>query len=102
MNNEKIKNELLQLGIYSNKKGYRNIIKIIDKFDYSIPIRDIYETVAKETGTKAATIERTARYAFKSANRDLPAWKYYRNGNVTLKEFIITMYCRTKEENANE
>lgn len=95
----RIREELFNLGILSNKKGYIYIIEAVKQFNSSITMEKIYNNIASAVGKSRGAIERSIRMAIKSANHDLSAWKNY--DCLTTRGFITTMYYRCKE-NANE
>lgn len=96
----KIREEMFNLGILSNKKGYIYIIGAVKRFNSSITMEEIYNNIASTVGKSRCAVEGSIRTAIKSANHDLSAWKNY--DCLTTREFITTMYYRTREESANE
>ena len=95
----KIREEMFNLGILSNKKGYIYIIEAVKRFNSSITMEEIYNNIASTVGKSRRAVEGSIRTAIKSANHDLSAWKNY--DCLTTREFIATMYYRCKES-ANE
>ena len=95
----RIRKELFDLGILSNKKGYVYIIEAVKCFDEFASMKSICNRVAKVADKTPVCIERVIKSAIKSANHDLSAWKNY--DCLTVKGFITTMYYRCKES-ANE
>lgn len=96
----RIREELFNLGILSNKKGYIYIIEAVKRFGNFTSMENIYNSIAKTTNSSPASIEGAISSAIKSANHDLSAWKNY--DCLTTRGVITTMYYRCKEENANE
>lgn len=97
---QRIRQELFDLGILSNKKGYIYIIEAVKQFNYSITMEEIFANIAESTGKTRGAVERSIRNAIKTAKHELPAWGNY--DCQTVRGFITTMYYRTREENANE
>lgn len=98
---EKVREEMFNLGILSNKRGYIYIIEAVKQFDSSITMEKIYSNIANAVGKSRCAVERSIRTAIKSANHDLSAWKNY--DCLTARGVITTMYYRCKdEENVNE
>lgn len=97
---QRIRQELFDLGILSNKKGYMYIIEAVKQFNYSITMKEIFGKIAESTGKTRSTIEFSIRNAIKTARHELPAWGNY--DYQTVRGFIATMYDRTREENVNE
>ena len=95
----RIREEMFNLGILSNKKGYIYIIKAVKQFNPSITMKEIYSSIASTVGKSRCAVERSIRTAIKSANHDLSAWKNY--DCLTTRGFITMMYYRCKE-NVNE
>lgn len=95
----RIREELFNLGILSNKKGYIYIIEAVKQFNSSITMEKIYSNIANAVGKSRCAVERSIRTAIKSADHDLSAWKNY--DCLTTRSFITTMYYRCKES-ANE
>lgn len=95
----RIRKELLDLGILSNKRGYVYIIEAVKRFGNFTSMENIYNSIAKATNRSPASIERSIRTAIKSADHDLSAWKNY--DCLTARGVITTMYYRCKE-NDNE
>lgn len=96
----RIREELFNLGILSNKKGYMYIIEAVQQFNSSITMEEIYNNIANTVDRSRGAVERSIRMAIKSANHNLSAWKNY--DCLTTRGFITTMYYRCKEENINE
>ena len=95
----RIRKELLDLGILSNKRGYVYIIEAVKRFGNFTSMENIYNSIAKATNRSPASIEGSIRTAIKSADHDLSAWKNY--DCLTTRGVITTMYYRCKES-ANE
>lgn len=95
----RIREEMFNLGILSNKRGYIYIIEAVKRFNSSMTMKEIYSSIAKATNRPPASIERSIGTAIKSADHDLSAWKNY--DCLTARGVITTMYYRCKE-NANE
>lgn len=95
----RIREEMFNLGILSNKRGYVYIIEAVKRFNSSITMKEIYSSIASTVGKSRCAVESSIRTAIKSADHDLSAWKNY--GCLTTREFITTMYYRCKES-ANE
>lgn len=91
----RIREEMFNLGILSNKRGYVYIIEAVKRFNSSITMKEIYSSIASTVGKPRCAVERAIITAIKSANHDLSAWKNY--DCLTTREFITTMYCRCKE-----
>lgn len=95
----RIREEMFNLGILSNKRGYIYIIEAVKRFNSSITMEEIYNNIASTVGKSRCAVEGSIRTAIKSANHDLSAWKNY--DCLTTRGFIATMYYRCKES-ANE
>lgn len=96
---ERIREEMLNLGILSNKRGYIYIIEAVKQFNSSITMEEIYNNIASAVGKSRCAVERSIRTAIKTADHDLSAWKNY--DCLTTRGFIAAMYYRCKES-ANE
>lgn len=95
----RIREEMFNLGILSNRKGYIYIIEAVKQFNSSITMEEIYNNIASTVGKSRCAVEGSIRTAIKSADHNLSAWKNY--DCLTTRGFIATMYYRCKE-NANE
>lgn len=95
----RIRKELFNLGIFSNMKGYRYIIEAVKQFSCSVTMKEILERIAESNGKSKNNVESAIRSAIKTGKHELPAWENY--DCQTVKDFIATMYYRTKES-ANE
>lgn len=95
----RIREEMFNLGILSNKRGYIYIIEAVKRFGNFTSMENIYNSIAKATNRSPVSIKRSIRTAIKSANHDLSTWKNY--DCLTARGVITTMYYRCKE-NANE
>lgn len=96
----RIREEMFNLGILSNKRGYIYIIEAVKRFNSSITMEEIYNNIASTVGKPRCAVESSIRTAIKTADHDLSAWKNY--DCLTTRGFITTMYYRTREESANE
>lgn len=95
----RIREEMFNLGILSNRKGYIYIIEAVKQFNSSITMEEIYNNIASTVGKSRCAVEGSIRTAIKLADHNLSAWKNY--DRLTTRGFIATMYYRCKE-NANE
>ena len=96
----RIREELFNLGILSNRKGYVYIVDIMSNLDSALAIGDVVRKIAEKYGKSKDSIGSAVRNAVKTANHSLEAWKNY--DCLTTKGFLTAMYYRTREENANE
>lgn len=92
----RIREEMFNLGILSNKRGYIYIIEAVKRFGNFTSMENIYNSIAKATNRSPVSIERSIRTAIKSADHDLSAWKNY--DCLTTRGVITTMYYRCKEK----
>lgn len=97
---KRIREELFNLGIHSNRKGYVYIVDIMSSLDSALAISDAVEKVAEKYSKSKDSIGSAVRNAIKTANHSLEAWKNY--DCLTTQGFLTTMYYRTREESANE
>lgn len=95
----RIREELFNLGIHSNRKGYVYIVDIMSSLDSALAIGDAVEKVAEKYSKSKDSIGSAVRNAIKTANHSLEAWKNY--DCLTARGVITTMYYRCKES-ANE
>lgn len=95
----RIREEMFNLGILSNKRGYIYIIEAVKRFNSSMTMKEIYSSIASEAGKPRCAVERAIITAIKSADHGLSAWKNY--DCLTARGVITTMYYRCKES-ANE
>lgn len=63
----RIREEMFNLGILSNKRGYIYIIEAVKQFDSSITMEKIYSNIANAVGKSRCAVERSIRTAIKSA-----------------------------------
>lgn len=94
---KRIREELFNLGILSNRKGY--VFDIMSNLDSALAIGDAVKKVAEKYSKSKDSIGSAVRNAIKTANHSLEVWKNY--DCLTVKGFITTMYYRCKES-ANE
>ena len=73
----RIREEMFNLGILSNKRGYIYIIEAVKLFDSSITLEKIYSNIANAVGKSRCAVESSIRTAIKSSNLDLSSWKNY-------------------------
>lgn len=97
---KRIREELFNLGIHSNRKGYAYIVDIMSNLDSALAIDGEIKKVAEKYGKSKDSIGSAVRNAVKTANHSLEVWKNY--DCLTTKGFLTTMYYRTREESANE
>lgn len=97
---ERIREELFNLGIHSNRKGYVYIVDIMSNLDSVLAINGEIEKAAEKYGKSKDSIGSAVRNAVKTANHSLEVWKNY--DCLTTKGFLTTMYYRIREESANE
>ena len=97
---KRIREELFNLGILSNRKGYAYIVDIMSNLDSALAINGEIKKVAEKYGKSKDSIGSAVRNAVKTANHSLEVWKNY--DCLTTKGFLTTMYYRTREESANE
>lgn len=95
----RIREEMFNLGILSNKRGYIYIIEVVKRFGNFTSMENVYNSIAKAMNRSPASIEGSIRTAIKTADHDLSAWKNY--DCLTARGVIATMYYRCKES-ANE
>lgn len=95
----RIREEMFNLGILSNKRGYIYIIEAVKRFNSSMTMKEIYNNIASTVGKPRCAVERAIITAIESADHDLSAWKNY--DCLTARGVITTMYYRCKES-ANE
>lgn len=95
----RIREELFNLGIHSNRKGYVYIVDIMNNLDSALAIGDAVKKVAEKYSKSKDSIGSAVRNAIKTANHSLEVWKNY--DCLTARGVITTMYYRCKE-NANE
>lgn len=97
---KRIREELFNLGILFNRKGYAYIVDIMSNLDSALAIDGEIKKVAEKYGKSKDSIGSAVRNAVKTANHSLEVWKNY--DCLTTKGFLTTMYYRTREESANE
>lgn len=96
----RIREELFNLGIHSNRKGYVYIVDIMSNLDSALAIGDAVKKVAQKYSKSKDSIGSAVRNAIKTANHSLEVWENY--DCLTTRGFLTTMYYRTREESVNE
>ena len=77
----RIREEMFNLGILSNKRGYIYIIEAVKRFNSSITMEEIYNSIASTVGKSRCAVERSIRTAIKSAKMDAGDLKDYAVGS---------------------
>lgn len=93
---KRIRQELFDLGIHSNMRGYMYIIEAVKAYEFNVRLEDIYKDIAQKHNTTKSAIERTIRYAIDSADKNKPVWKKY--SSYRNKAFISTLYYSISED----
>ena len=74
---KRIREELFNLGIHSNRKGYVYIVDIMSSLDSALAIGDAVKKVAEKYSKGKDSIGSAVRNAIKTANHSLEVWKNY-------------------------